>query len=295
MTLSFGQLKDHPMSRIPSLLLFLAATLFGLSACSDGDVPDTLTMGVPPGEADPELLESAERIGDLIAEATGVPVEVTQTSDYLGIVEAMRSGLLDIALFSPMPTILAESVANTETLVVALGAPYTSNIICSPDAGVSELSDISDRSIAFVDPGSTSGNFVPRLMLQEAGVDLASLDSTFAGGHDVAAISVQQGSTDCAAVASLLLPALIEGGALAETDFDVIAESETLPISLTIIAREGLSTEITDQITADLLETQSPELLGIARATELVAAEDADWSLFLDIAEQLDIELEDVE
>jgi phosphonate transport system substrate-binding protein len=280
--------------------LLLAFALLATAACSGddseaGDIPETLKMGVPPGEADPELLDSAERIGELIEEATGIPVEVTQTSDYLGIVEAMRSGLLDVALFSPMPTILAESVANTDTLVVALGSPYTSNIICSPEAEVTELADIADRSMAFVDPGSTSGNFVPRLMLQEAGVDLDNLDSTFAGGHDVAAISVQQGSTDCAAVASLLLPALLDAGALAEDDFEIIAESETLPISLTIIAREGLSTEVTDKITDQLLETQAPELLEIARATELVAAEDADWTLFYDIAEELDIELADVE
>jgi phosphonate transport system substrate-binding protein len=279
--------------------ILLALSLLTVVACSDdnsaGDVPETLKMGVPPGEADPELLDSAEQVGDLIEEATGIPVEVTQTSDYLGIVEAMRSGLLDIALFSPMPTILAESVANTDTLVVALGSPYTSNIICRPDAGVTELGDIADRSIAFVDPGSTSGNFVPRLMLQEAGLDLDSLDATFAGGHDVAAISVKQGSTDCAAVASLLLPALLDAGAITEDDFDVIAESDTLPISLTIIARDGLSTEVTSKITEQLLESQSPQLLGIARATELVAADEADWSLFYDIAEELDIELEDVE
>jgi len=231
----------------------------------------------------------------LIEEATGIPVEVTETSDYLGIVEAMRSELLDVALFSPMPTVLAESVADTETLAVVLGAPYTSNIICHPDAEVTELADVADHSMAFVDPGSTSGNFIPRLMLQEAGVDLDSLNSTFAGGHDVAAIGVQRGSTDCAAVASLLLPMLVDSGTISDSDFEVIAESDTLPISLTVIARGGLSDEITEQITDHLIETQAPSLLELSRGAEIVAADDADWTLFYDAAEELDIELEDVE
>jgi phosphonate transport system substrate-binding protein len=267
----------------------------GSSAASNDANPDVIKFGVPPGEADPELLDRMQPAADLIAEATGKEVELTKTSDYLAIVEAMRSGLLDVALFSPMPTVLAEKVANVQTLAAALGAPYSTQIICRPDAGVNELADIQDHSFAFVDAGSTSGNYVPRLMLQRAGVDLDTLESTFAGGHDVAALSVKQGSTDCAAVASMLLPTLEESGTISKDDYEVIAESDPLPISTVVIAREGLDPEVTQQIADAFIESEDPAILEISQATEMVPADEADWTIFRDAADELGIDLEEVE
>lgn len=293
------------MTRARTLSTPLAAGALGATALLAGcgsdagatgdEKPDVLKFGVPPGEADPEMMDRMQPAAELVEEATGIPVEVTKTSDYLAIVEAMRSGLLDVALFSPMPTVLAQDVADVDPLVAALGAPYTTNIICGPDAGVDDLTDVADHSIAFVDAGSTSGNYIPRLMLKEAGVDVENLDETFAGGHDVAALSVKQGSTDCAAVASMLLPILVESGTIAESDYEVIAESEEIPISLVIIARDGLSEEIKTLITDAFLEGQNPQILEIASADELVDADDADWTLFHDAAEELGIAIEDVE
>lgn len=291
------------MTRNRSMPLLAAGALTAmaiLSGCAGSDAagkeasPTMLKFGVPPGEADPELLDKMQPAADLVAEATGLEVEVTKTSDYLAIVEAMRSGLLDVALFSPMPTVIAQDVAEVDPLVAALGSPYTTNIICRPDAGVEELSDVADHSIAFVDAGSTSGNYVPRLMLKREGADVDDLDETFAGGHDVAALSVKKGSTDCAAVASMLLPTLVESGTIAESDYEVIAESDPIPISLVVIARDGLSEEIKTQITDAFLENQSPEILEISQADELVDADDADWTMFHDAAKELGIDLEDV-
>ncbi|TFD56476.1 phosphate/phosphite/phosphonate ABC transporter substrate-binding protein [Cryobacterium sp. Hh38] len=274
----------------------LTTLLSGCSpAASDNNAnPVMLRLGVPPGEADPEFLDKMQPMADLVEEATGLPVEVTQTSDYLAIVEAMRSKLLDVAIFSPMPAVIAEDVANVKPLVAALGAPYTTLIICNPEAGVTDLANIQDLSMAFVDAGSTSGNYIPRLMMQRAGVDLDALDSTFAGGHDVAALSVKQGSTDCAAVASLVLPTMVEAGAISEDDFEIVAESEPLPISTVIIARDGLSAEISAAITDAFVGNTDADILAVTSAKEYVAAEDADWSMFNDAAAELGIDIDDV-
>lgn len=287
---------------LPTVTVGLLAAGMLLSACSSEDAAargsesvDVIKFGVPPGEADPEMLDRMQPVADLMAEATGTKVEVTKTSDYLAIVEAMRSGLLDVALFSPLPTVLAQDVAKVDPLVAALGAPYRTNIICHPDAGVEDLADVAEHSIAFVDAGSTSGNYIPRLMLSQAGVDVEELDETFAGGHDVAALSVKQGSTDCAAVASMLLTSLVDSGTLTESDYEVVAESDELPISLVIIARDGLPQEMKSQITDAFLEGQNPEILEIVSATELVDADDADWTVFHDAAAELGIDLTDVE
>lgn len=135
----------------------LAATAL-LAGCS-GDAsdrgekePKVIKFGVPPGEADPELLDKMQPVADVVAEATGREVEVTKTSDYPAIVEAMRSGLLDVAMFSPMPTVVAQDVAHIKPLAAGLGAQYKTNIICRPDADVASLPDVGEHSIGSSTP-----------------------------------------------------------------------------------------------------------------------------------------------
>jgi len=285
----------------PLVLVGLSMTLLaacgngGGSAAASSDRPTTLKLGVPPSESDPDLLEKVQPVADAIEAATGAQVEVTETSDYNSIVEAMRSNLLDLALFSPMPTVIAQDVANVQPLVAAEGAPYRSVIICRPDAHVTSLAQVADHSIAFVDPGSTSGNYIPRLMLKQAGVDVDNLDETFAGGHDTAVLSVKEGSTDCAATATIGLEQMVEADVIETSDYEEVAESDTIPISSVVIARDGLSSEMTTQITDELLDDQTLALLEMAAATKLVAAQDADWSMFRDAATELGIKLEDIE
>ncbi|WP_370501122.1 phosphate/phosphite/phosphonate ABC transporter substrate-binding protein [Mycolicibacterium sp. jd] len=263
-----------------------------LVGCSGGEAaPDSLKFAVPPGEAS-NTLEEMRPVADVVEAATGLPVELTQTSDYLAVTEAMRSGLVDVALYSPMPTVVSRKVGNVEPVVAALGAPYKSDIICSPDADVDKLGDIAGKSIAFVDPGSTSGNYIPKLMLKNAGVDVEALDATYAGGHDVSALSVKKGSTDCAAVASLVLPDLVKSGTIAESDYELVAESDPIPISLVVVVRGDLDPELKEQIRAAYLDSQAPEVLKVTGATRFVPAEDADWTMFEDAAQQLGINLE---
>lgn len=279
----------HPTAVIIGVLF--ALTVGGCSATSSATSPATLRLGIPPGEADPTYIDKIQPVADDIAAATGMKVKVTKTSDYLGIVEAMRSGLLDVAVFSPMPTVVAEKVAKVKPLVAALGAPYRTDIICRPAAHVTKLSDVQSHSFAFVDPGSTSGNYIPRLMLKRAGVDVAKMKETFAGGHDVAALAVKQGSTDCAAVASMVLAGMKTSGALSSQDYSVVAESDPIPISVVVIARDGLDPKITAEISRTLVKNQNPALLKLSSAKKLVPADQADWSMFRAAAKELNIGL----
>ncbi|WP_062297842.1 MULTISPECIES: phosphate/phosphite/phosphonate ABC transporter substrate-binding protein [Demequina] len=289
-------IRSRKIAGVTAGAAFAAALLAGCSAAAANETPEVLKLGVPPGEADAEYLDMLEPLAGIIEEATGIPVELTETGDYLGIVEAMRSDLIDMAIFSPFPAVLAQKVADVELIAAATGAPYSSLIICSTASGVEELSDIDDETVAFVDPGSTSGNFIPKLVLKEAGVDLDSLNETYAGGHDTAAIAVMQGSADCAGVASQLWDYMVEAGALDESLVTKVAESDPIPISTVVVGREGLSEEIYQQVSAVFVGSSDPEVLQVmGGATEVIDPADADWTIFEDAAKELGVNLEDVE
>lgn len=287
------------MSRLPRLRVLAAgcAVALGvLTACGAED-PATvpLRLGLPPGEASPEFQERFTPVEQLIEGATGRTVDVTTTSDYLAIVEAMRSGLIDLAVFSPFPTPIAEQVANVDPLVAGNTEVYSSMIVCRTDRGITDLDDVRGRTVAFVDPGSTSGNYIPKLLLKRAGIDPDDdVEGTYAGGHDVALLAAAQGSVDCAANAAQLYERALAEGAVDPAALRVVAQSESIPISIIIIAREGLDPAVKRAVTDAFLNDPPQAVLNAASVTGFQTADPEDFALFREAARELGVDLSDV-
>lgn len=287
------------MSRLPRLRVLAAgcAVALGvLTACGAED-PATvpLRLGLPPGEASPEFQERFTPVEQLIEGATGRTVDVTTTSDYLAIVEAMRSGLIDLAVFSPFPTPIAEQVANVDPLVAGNTEVYSSMIVCRTDRGITDLDDVRGRTVAFVDPGSTSGNYIPKLLLKRAGIDPDDdVEGTYAGGHDVALLAAAQGSVDCAANAAQLYERALAEGAVDPGALRVVAQSESIPISIIIIAREGLDPAVKRAVTDAFLNDPPQAVLDAASVTGFQTADPEDFALFREAARELGVDLSDV-
>lgn len=278
-----------------------AASVLSLAACGDTTKQSaasdgTLKIGLPPGEADPKFQEQMQPVADLMAKGAGAQQpQVTKTSDYLAIVEAMRSGLIDAAMFSPFPTPLAQSVAGAEPLVVAQGAPYSSVFVCRTDSGVKSVEDLRGKKIAFVDPGSTSGNYIPKLMLKRAGIDPEKgVEGTYAGGHDTAQLAVKQGSADCAADARTSYEEMTKAKAIDADEQKIVAESDPIPVSMVIIARKGLDEKTRKGITDAFLGKDNGAALKALGATSFKKAEDSDFTLFRQAAKELGVDLEEL-
>ncbi|MEU2428202.1 phosphate/phosphite/phosphonate ABC transporter substrate-binding protein [Streptomyces sp. NPDC007861] len=278
-----------------------AASALSLTACG-GSGKDSASLsdgvvkiGLPPGEADPKFQEQFQPVTDLIAKGAGAKAEVTKTSDYLGVVEAMRSGLIDAAGFSPFPTPLAQAVAGVEPLVVAKGVPYSSVFVCRTDSGVKGIDDLRGKKIAFVDPGSTSGNYIPKLMLKRAGIDPEKdVKGTYAGGHDTAELAVKQGSVDCAADAKVAYEQMAQAKMISADEQKIVVESDPIPISMVIIVRKGIDEKTKQGITDAFLGKGNAAALKALGATSFKKAEDSDFTLFRDAAEELGVDLKEL-
>ena len=289
----------HPTLRRTLAAAACAVTLCGAAACGDSSAPDgapdVLKVGLPPAEANADLQAKFAPITSLIADGTGKSVEVKPTSDYLSIVEAMRSGLIDVAAFSPFPTPLAEAVAGVEPLVVAKGAAYSSVFVCRTGTGIDSIDDLRGRKIAFVDAGSTSGNYIPKLLLKRAGIDPdTDIEGSYAGGHDTAELAVKQGSVDCAADARSSYQTMVDKGVIDGTAQKIVAESDPIPVSLGIIARKGLDPAIEQGIVDAFVGGDNTAALGVVGATSFETAQDSDFAIFRDAATELGVNLEEL-
>src|SRR5262245_26222185 len=88
---------------------------------------------------------------------------------------------VDFYMESPYPTYLINRLGAGKLLLRSWKggmAEYRSLILTSKESGVTKLGDLRGKIIAFEDPGSTSGYFLPKLFLLQKGFSLAEKANT---------------------------------------------------------------------------------------------------------------------
>jgi phosphonate transport system substrate-binding protein len=210
-----------------ALTLLVLTPLQGLS--------ETLTIGLIPSE-DPRTMSTEYKpLVDYLANALGMEVRSFVATDYNGVIEALRSKKLDVAMLGPFSYVLAAAVADVEAFGVPEtgkgGISYHAVIIARKDRGFKTLADLKGRNFAFVDPSSTSGHLFPKAALVKLGYDPDAFFGRvfFSGGHDASALSVQNGKVDAAAVADALLDAAYARGVVNRDEIQVLWTSEPIP------------------------------------------------------------------
>ena len=121
-----------------------------------------------PSQKPTNLLEAGEEFGQAITKLSGVPVRVTVASDYAAVIEALRNRTADLAFVHPGGYVLASREAKATILVRNLWhgkSSFTSRVYVLRDSGVKQLEDLRGKTMAFVDPASSSGYIYPRLLL----------------------------------------------------------------------------------------------------------------------------------
>jgi phosphonate transport system substrate-binding protein len=84
-----------------------------------------------------------------------------------------------------------------KALAGQLASFYKPEYFTRKDTGIKTLADIKGHSFCFTSASSTSGGVIPRAVFKAMGIDPdKDMKSTYAGGHDKAAIGVYQGDCD---------------------------------------------------------------------------------------------------
>ncbi|MDR0998905.1 MAG: phosphate/phosphite/phosphonate ABC transporter substrate-binding protein, partial [Treponema sp.] len=175
---------------------------------------------------------------------------------------------------------------------------YTSKVIVKAGSPVKTLRDLRGKTFAFVDPASTSGNYVPTLELMNSFPGTTNEDFhtngtffssvSFSGRHQNGLQAVINGDIDAAPIASDILDAEIAAGRARESDFTVIHESPRIP-SAPMGIRGDLPAEFKEQVKQFFLAYKNPDyfqfMLGLApeQRPEFVEATDRDYDYVRDL------------
>ncbi len=286
---------DNRMN-IRSGLLLIAAIIVIVLTLDAAKAVDVLRMGLVPSEDPRVVMNDNQLLLDELQDSMQMTIKPFVATDYNGVIEALRSKKLDIALLGPFSYALATTVADVEAFALLetqrQGATYRSVIIARRDHGIHGLEDLSGRTFAFVDPGSTSGFLFPKAGLIKAGYDPNTYFSRviFSGGHDASAIAVQNGKVDAAAVADALLETAYSRGMLNEDEVAVIWTSEPIP-GAPIVYRRDLPEDLKAKIRVAFGKIHNVPWGPKSTIKRWVPVTDSDYDVIRETARLLDLDL----
>lgn len=299
---------------LPALgLLLVGAALAGCSAtageaatASHPDAP--ITFATTPLGDDPTATNPVEAFADLVAQETRREVEVVDVPDYTAVVEALRNHHVDIGFMSGFPSALAVNTGEVDSLVAWPGNDDpVSTCLVLDDSPLHSLEDITPETVvAFADPASSSGYFMPVAMLHDAGLEKdTDYTAMFSGGHDMSFVALKEGEVDVACT-STIMPTMAgqDNGMFPfeKGETRSIGESGSMPVAVTVLADQEIAPDKRDLLAEALPNVfveENAEALGAMfeamQGTEPVVDPDPSiFQPFVDIAAIADVDISDL-
>lgn len=174
------------------------------NVCPNGSV----NFGVEPYDAGPKFTAAYQALTTVLSKDLKCPVNLIITDNYTNEVEAMKAGKIDVGEFGPLGYIFAHQIANAQPVAVFATmtkkpVTYTAGIWVRSSSSITTVAQLKGHTIAFSDPGSTSGNLMPRYALIKAGLNPdKDVKISFAGGHPQSLLALTNGKVDAAEVNS---------------------------------------------------------------------------------------------
>lgn len=280
----------------------ILSTLIGASLFSAAGMASAreLVMGLIPADNNEEMIKTFEPMRAYLEKKLGQKVKMFTATDYAGVIEAMKKKRVDIAWFGPLSYYLAEQEAGAEAFAVGIregsNSPTYKSIIVTPcDSGIKSIMDLKGKSVAFVDPASTSGGLMPTYMVKHATGKMPQEffgKLTYSGSHDAAELAVKNKTVDAAADNDITYPRMLEKGLITKESNCIIAESTPLPGS-PLVYRGDLPKKLKADIRDAILNADKEiKVTGYGKISHYVAVGPKDYQAIRDMVKELGLKKE---
>lgn len=248
-----------------------------LAGCGGSEAQKPFTIVYAPNESTEQSADARNGMAKDLSKVLGVEVKEIQASDYNAIIEALRTKKADMAYLGPEGIAMGYERAKIEPIAMKaidgdrVKAVYHSVFITkSARTDIQSLKDLRGKKMAFVDPGSTSGNLIPtgELMKAFSSEGLTSEDlhtngkffetAIFSGKHQASIQAIAKGDVDAAAVSDQILASEIRTGNLKKDEIKIIGESGPIPAE-GIIVRQDMPQELKDKLQGFLVGYDNKE------------------------------------
>jgi phosphonate transport system substrate-binding protein len=178
------------------------------------DKPIVITF-VPSGDSG-KITKAGTAIADCLGKMTGLSFKIEVGTSFGASIEAMGAEKAQVGFLNTFSVLLAKQkydivpalavmrkystldIDPDKDLKDKLEPFYKGQFIANTASGIKSLADLKGKTFCFVDPNSTSGYIVPRIILKANGIDPDKdlKASQNAGSHNNVGIAVYKGDCD---------------------------------------------------------------------------------------------------
>jgi phosphonate transport system substrate-binding protein len=251
---------------ILSLVIFVKVS-FGAQALvlsQESFAPNRITLGLVSASQQQEITDYFEPFATYIARkifaAPGAQGKVLVVPSLPELAKLLDQKSVDFYMESAYPTYIVNQVHGAGRVLLRRWkggvAEYRSLIVTAKDSGIDRLESLRGKQVAFEDPESTSGYFLPKFFLQRNGFKLSPVTDTVSQVSPAAITYRFAGTTD--KVLDFVLARQVSAGAMSDDDFsllepqkkdrlNVLAQTDLLPRHL-VSVRKDLSQEASERL-----------------------------------------------
>src|SRR5512133_1021720 len=184
-------------------------------ALGSADNPIVITF-VPSGDTG-KITKAGTAIADCLSQMTGLSFKMEVGTTFAASIEAIGAEKAQVSFLNTFSVLLAQAKGYKLVPTLVAIRKYATNdidpdkglkdqiepfykgqFIANVDSGIKSFADLKGKTFCFVDPNSTSGYIVPRIILKANGIDPDTdlKASVNAGSHPNVVIGVYKGDCD---------------------------------------------------------------------------------------------------
>ncbi|NET14134.1 MAG: phosphonate ABC transporter substrate-binding protein, partial [Okeania sp. SIO1H6] len=248
-----------------------------------------------------------------LSDSIGLPVKAFYVTQYVAVIEAMRTGDVHLAWYGGKSYIEAAKRSNAEAFAQVVdtegGKGYYSHLITNKDNPIVAeakamggdkyvIKNASNLTFAFNDPNSTSGFLVPSYYVfaqNEVDPKKAFKRLIFSGSHEATALAIANNQVDVATNNNEALDRLQKTNPKARANIETIWTSTLIP-SDPIAYRQDLPADLKQKIRDFFYNYKEAKVLEPHGWSGFAQANDKTWNPIreLDLAKKI-LELENKE
>jgi phosphonate transport system substrate-binding protein len=296
---------------LPLIAFITAISLRQLNEGALGTYSNPIRIYFTPSVDANRISFNAKSLTDYLHKETGYYYTTAVPASFIAVVEAFGTGKVEVAAINTFSYLMAHAKYGAEARlrIVREGneTTYKGQFITRFDSGINSIEDINGKSMAYVDPSSTSGYILPKALLDEKGIKPS--ESVFAMRHDNVVIMVYQGQVK--AGATYYAPPDLKTGEIMDARMRVLQQFPDVAQKIKIIGftqdipndpwvfRKDMSEVMKEKITNALIKyvhtpAGAKALYDIYDITGLIPTTDSDYDGLRKLLEKQNINFEDL-
>lgn len=239
-----------------SAMLAFGSFAAGCGGNSQEAEKKTFTIAYAPNESTTDSTDARSTLAKDLGKVINMEVKEIQASDYTAIIEALRTGKADMAYMGALAVAMGAERAGVTPIVMKAPngdkaqAVYHSVFVTQKDNNeINSIKDFKGKTIAFVDPDSTSGNLVPTSEIMKAFPDLHLTNEkihtngeffeavSFSGKHQAGLQAVIKGDVDIVPISDQIMASEFKNGNADEDAVKVVHSSAAIPAEAMVVSK----------------------------------------------------------